>query len=100
MWRGPVVVIGLHARARRRTPGCRPVNGSPRMVSAMLRRVGIVCVLALAACAHTAHGHGASAVIDWARVRNPILGYPDRATKDPALVWTGGRWHALFSSVG
>jgi hypothetical protein len=38
--------------------------------------------------------------IPWSRLRNPILGYPDRATKDPALVWAGGQWQALFSSVG
>jgi hypothetical protein len=38
--------------------------------------------------------------IPWSRLRNPILGYPDRATKDPAVVWAGGQWQALFSSVG
>jgi hypothetical protein len=37
--------------------------------------------------------------IAWARLRNPILGYRDRAVKDPAVVWAPGRWQALFSSV-
>ncbi len=39
-------------------------------------------------------------LVPWSRLRNPILGYPDRATKDPAVVWANGRWQALFSSVG
>ncbi len=38
--------------------------------------------------------------IPWATLRNPILGYPDRAVKDPALMWTGTRWVAMFSQVG
>ena len=37
--------------------------------------------------------------IPWSRLRNPILGSRDRAVKDPAIVWAGGRWQALFSSV-
>jgi hypothetical protein len=41
----------------------------------------------------------ASPPIAWSRLRNPILGSPDRAVKDPAIVWGGGRWQALFSSV-
>ena len=37
--------------------------------------------------------------IAWSRLRNPILRSPDRALKDPAIVWGAGRWQALFSSV-
>jgi len=37
--------------------------------------------------------------IPWTRLHNPILRYPDRAVKDPALMWAGGRWHALFGAV-
>ncbi|MBV8951288.1 MAG: hypothetical protein JOZ99_10460 [Actinobacteria bacterium] len=37
--------------------------------------------------------------IDWDRLRNPILGYPDRAAKDPAIVQADGRFVALFSAV-
>jgi hypothetical protein len=38
-------------------------------------------------------------VIDWSRLRNPILSYPDAAVKDQALLWAGGQWHMLFSYV-
>ena len=34
--------------------------------------------------------------VPWAALRNPILGYPDRAVKDPALMWTGADWAAVF----
>ena len=37
--------------------------------------------------------------VDWAGLHNPILGYPDAAVKDQALVWAGGTWHMLFSYV-
>jgi hypothetical protein len=35
--------------------------------------------------------------VDWSRLANPILSYPDAGAKDEALVWSGGRWHMLFS---
>ncbi len=38
--------------------------------------------------------------IPWAKLRNPVLGYPDRAVKDPALMWSGTEWVAIFSQVG
>jgi hypothetical protein len=41
----------------------------------------------------------AGPAIPWGQLRNPILAYPDRAVKDPALVWSGRRWVALFSQV-
>ncbi len=37
--------------------------------------------------------------IHWPRLHNPILGYADRATKDPAVIRAGDRFVALFSSV-
>ena len=37
--------------------------------------------------------------IPWAHLHNPILGFDDHGAKDPALVQTSGRWHALFSWV-
>lgn len=38
-------------------------------------------------------------IVDWTRLTNPILGYGDRSVKDPAVVFAGGRWHALFSLI-
>lgn len=38
--------------------------------------------------------------IAWSKLHNPLLAYPDRALKDPALVWSDHRWVALFSQVG
>jgi hypothetical protein len=37
--------------------------------------------------------------IDWSRLHNPILSEPTGGVKDEAIIWTGGRWHMLFSYV-
>jgi len=37
--------------------------------------------------------------VDWSALHNPIVSYPTAAAKDEALLWTGGRWHMLFSYV-
>jgi hypothetical protein len=41
----------------------------------------------------------AGPVVDWSALRNPILSEPSAGVKDPAIVWTGGRWHMVFSEV-
>jgi hypothetical protein len=38
--------------------------------------------------------------IPWSQLHNPLLAYPDRALKDPALIWSDHRWVALFSQIG
>ncbi len=38
-------------------------------------------------------------VIDWSDLRNPILSSASGGIKDEAVVWTGGRWHLVFSYV-
>jgi hypothetical protein len=48
------------------------------------------------ACIVAGSGHP---VVDWGRLRNPILSEPAAGVKDEAIVWTGGRWHMLFSDV-
>lgn len=67
------------------------------------RRLAAIAALALAASAVFAPVARADRPdgphVNWERVRNPVLGYPARAVKDPALVWSHGRWVALFSSV-
>jgi hypothetical protein len=40
----------------------------------------------------------ATAFVDWATLRNPVLALPDQALKDQALVYGDG-WFRLFSSV-
>jgi hypothetical protein len=47
-------------------------------------------------CVPAASGQPA---VSWASLRNPILSYPRAGVKDQAIVWTGGRWHMLFSYV-
>jgi hypothetical protein len=42
---------------------------------------------------------GGTAVVDWARLGNPVLSYPAAGVKDEALIWAGGTWHMLFSEV-
>jgi len=37
--------------------------------------------------------------VAWSKLRNPILGYPNAAAKDQALIWADGTWHMLFSYV-
>jgi hypothetical protein len=37
--------------------------------------------------------------VAWGRLSNPILSEPTAGVKDQALVWSGGRWHMLFSDV-
>ena len=37
--------------------------------------------------------------VPWAQLRNPLLTSSQYAVKDPALVYAGGAWHALFSAV-
>jgi hypothetical protein len=36
-------------------------------------------------------------VLDWSRLDNPILSYRSAGAKDEAVLWTGDRWHMLFS---
>ena len=38
--------------------------------------------------------------IPWSQLHNPLLAYPDRALKDPALIWSDHQWVALFSQIG
>jgi hypothetical protein len=37
--------------------------------------------------------------VAWSELHNPILGYPEAAAKDQALIWANGRWHMIFSYV-
>ena len=49
--------------------------------------------------ASPARAGGTAPPIAWSKLHNPILGYRERAVKDPAVVGVAGRWQALFSSV-
>jgi hypothetical protein len=40
-----------------------------------------------------------AASIDWSALENPMLRSTTSAVKDPALMFAGGVWHALFSDV-
>jgi hypothetical protein len=67
-----------------------------------------------AACSSSGHGASSGAepttttrpaapeptpAIPWAALHNPVLTSSQYAVKDPALVFAGGAWHALFSAV-
>ncbi len=41
----------------------------------------------------------ASAVVDWSKLSNPILSSPSAGEKDQVMVWSGGKWHMIFSYV-
>ncbi len=74
--------------------------------------LALALVLVTAACSS---GHRASPVeptttrpgapvdtpppIAWSALQNPLLTSRAHAVKDPALVFSGGAWHALFSAV-
>ncbi len=42
-------------------------------------------------------GDGGAARVDWSALTDPVLSYPLAGAKDEAVVWSGGRWHMLFS---
>ncbi len=82
----------------------------------MLRALLCASVLVLSAAACSSSGHGAEPspdastttrpaptneppAVPWAQLRNPLLTSSQYAVKDPALVYTGGAWHALFSAA-
>jgi hypothetical protein len=69
------------------------------MAASLSVAVVVATVSAPAAGAHDRDGARDRDDVSWRALRNPMLGYPKRATKDPALVFSGGRWVALFSSV-
>jgi hypothetical protein len=48
------------------------------------------------ACIVGDSGHPAVA---WSELRNPIVSEPTAGVKDQALIWSGDRWHMLFSDV-
>lgn len=70
-----------------------------RRIAAMVSLALVVTGLGTAPALAAEHGRHDGPALDWAGLRNPVLGYAGRATKDPALVWSDGRWVALFSSV-
>lgn len=51
----------------------------------------LVVALWLAGCGSSDDGDGQRAFIDWARLRNPVLGFDDRALKDVAVAYHPGR---------
>lgn len=59
-----------------------------------------VCACVLATAGTAAAGSDARPRVAWSQLRNPVIGYATRATKDPAIVFAHGRWRALFSSIG
>lgn len=38
-------------------------------------------------------------VVDWTKLRNPVLAEPSGGVKDQAIIWANGQWHMLFSYV-
>jgi hypothetical protein len=42
-------------------------------------------------------GAGSAPRVNWSALTNPVLSYPHAGAKDEAIVWSGGRWHMLFS---
>ncbi|HSO96352.1 MAG TPA: hypothetical protein VLV81_09960 [Acidimicrobiia bacterium] len=80
----------------RGAPGGQAAAGRRR------RTVGVVIVIlaALVSLGGRASPAAPGPTIAWSQLRNPILAYPDRALKDPALVWSDHRWVALFSQIG
>jgi hypothetical protein len=76
----------------------------PRTAGTAARPIPTLVVLAVGA-ALVSFGFrsptpAATPTISWSELHNPLLAYPDRALKDPALVWSDHRWVALFSQVG
>jgi hypothetical protein len=67
----------------------------PRAVGALVAVAAVIVGVAATSAALVT----ATRSVAWSRLRNPILGFHDRALKDPAIVWAAGRWQALFSSV-
>ncbi len=43
--------------------------------------------------------HGATPTVDWSALHNPVLAEAGGGVKDQAIVWSGGRWHLIFSYV-
>ena len=74
-----------------------PEHTRPRPVVALV-------VLALSATLLTlgfsAPSPATGPTIPWSQLHNPLLAYPDRALKDPALIWSDHRWVVLFSQIG
>jgi hypothetical protein len=40
---------------------------------------------------------GAAVRVNWSNLRNPIESSPTAGEKDQVLVWSGGKWHLIFS---
>ncbi|MGH9090576.1 MAG: hypothetical protein ACRDZR_04210 [Acidimicrobiales bacterium] len=80
----PVLLVGLGGTAA--PAGANPGTLSP---GALAAGADHECVVPGGGTPHVA----------WASLHNPVLSYPDAAAKDEAVVWTGGRWHMLFSYV-
>jgi hypothetical protein len=38
-------------------------------------------------------------VVNWSKLRNPILSSPSAGEKDQVMVWFDGKWHVIFSYV-
>jgi hypothetical protein len=38
-------------------------------------------------------------VVNWSKLRNPILSSPSAGEKDQVMVWFDGKWHMIFSYV-
>jgi hypothetical protein len=79
-------------------------NQEHTATAARARPVAALVVLALSAAFLTVGFSSPSPApgptIPWSQLHNPLLAYPDRALKDPALIWSDHRWVALFSQIG
>jgi len=61
------------------------------------RPIGVAIVVGLALAGSTIARADATD-LDWNAIRNPILSYPDRMLKDPAVVYRGGFFYVFCST--
>jgi hypothetical protein len=76
-----------------------PVAGASATASPTSAPPALTTGQLAAGAAHACIVGPGSPVIDWSRLADPILSEPSGGAKDEALVWTGGRWHMVFSYV-
>ncbi len=93
-WCGIGLVVVVLAGCGAGATGAQSRSGGATAVAALTDRE--LAGGADHACIVAGSGHPD---VGWSRLANPILSYRSGGVKDEALVWTGGRWHMLFSYV-
>ncbi len=85
---GVALVVGLVLGVVLAVPPAGASASGPLSPSALRAGAGHACVV------------GTSApTVRWSALRNPVLADSSAGVKDQAVVWAGGRWHAVFSHV-